>query len=184
MILEISEVSSPVGAVTIAVHGSLLCALTFSDKWQEQLPRLQRRFASAEFRTAANPAGISSRLERYFSGDLEALDGIAVDTGGTAFQRRVWRLLGTIRPGETLSYRDVAHALGQPNAVRAVGAANGANPIWIVIPCHRVIAANGTLHGYGGGLERKRWLLHHEGAAAVTSKSRVPHPDAVVASLF
>ena len=85
-----------------------------------------------------------------------------MDTGGTPFQRKVWSALRDIGVGRTASYSEVAKAVGSPSAVRAVGAANGANPIPIVIPCHRVIGADGSLCGYGGGLERKRWLLRHE----------------------
>jgi methylated-DNA-[protein]-cysteine S-methyltransferase len=86
-------------------------------------------------------------------------------TGGTPFQRAVWTGLTTIAPGQTLSYGALAARLGCPSAVRAVGTANGSNPISVVVPCHRVIGADGTLTGYGGGLTRKRWLLNHEGAA-------------------
>ena len=93
------------------------------------------------------------------------LAGIEWRTAGTPFQRRVWTGLTTIPPGETLSYGALAAKLGCPRSVRAVGTANGANPISVVVPCHRVIGADGSLTGYGGGLERKRWLLNHEGAA-------------------
>ncbi|GJQ29355.1 MAG: hypothetical protein HBSAPP03_12390 [Phycisphaerae bacterium] len=108
------------------------------------------------------------QLAEYFSGTRRAFD-IPLDPAGTAFQRRVWDALQAIPAGETRSYADVAREIGSPSAVRAVGAANGANPIAIVIPCHRVIASDGSLHGYGGGLERKRWLLGFEGAAHRTS---------------
>ena len=105
-----------------------------------------------------------TRLEKYFAGDLDALAGIIVDTGGTPFQQRVWSELRKIPVGRTASYGDIARAIGAPTAVRAVGAANGANPVGIVVPCHRVIGTNGNLTGYGGGIERKRWLLRHESA--------------------
>jgi methylated-DNA-[protein]-cysteine S-methyltransferase len=105
------------------------------------------------------------RLRRYFEGDLGALDGIAWRTGGTPFQRKVWQALTAIRPGETRNYGALAATIRCPSAVRAVGAANGANPISVVVPCHRVIGADGSLTGYGGGVARKRWLLLHEGAA-------------------
>jgi methylated-DNA-[protein]-cysteine S-methyltransferase len=102
-------------------------------------------------------------LERYFSGDLSTLGGIDCHTNGTPFQRRVWRALREIPVGQTLSYGAIAARIGRPTAVRAVGLANRANPIGVVVPCHRVIGADGALTGYGGGLERKRWLLAHEG---------------------
>ena len=104
-------------------------------------------------------------VEAYFAGDVRALDGVAVKTGGTAFQRTVWAALRAIPPGETRSYGQLAAAIGSPKAVRAAGLANGQNPVAVIVPCHRVIGSNGTLTGYAGGLERKRWLLKHEGVA-------------------
>jgi methylated-DNA-[protein]-cysteine S-methyltransferase len=110
---------------------------------------------------------VIARLRAYFAGDLSAADTIGVDVEGTEFQHKVWNKLREIPCGSTLSYRDLAAAVGAPKAVRAVGAANGANPTAIVVPCHRVIGANGDLVGYGGGIERKRWLLKHEKAQLV-----------------
>ncbi len=101
-------------------------------------------------------------LRDYFTGSLNALDAVAVETGGTPFQRAVWNALRRIPAGETMSYSGLAAAIGRSRAVRAVGTANGANPVSIVVPCHRVIGADGSLTGYGGGLPRKRWLLDHE----------------------
>jgi methylated-DNA-[protein]-cysteine S-methyltransferase len=111
------------------------------------------------------PAAIRQALAHYFAGDLTAIDSIPVTTGGTSFQREVWAALRRIRPGTTLSYGTLAQELGRPKSVRAVGLANGANPIAVVVPCHRVIGADASLTGYGGGIDRKRWLLTHEGAA-------------------
>ena len=104
-------------------------------------------------------------LSRYFDGDLASLDEIDVELHGTAFQQRVWNALRTVTVGTTTSYAELARRVGAPAAVRAVGAANGANPVAVVLPCHRIIGSNGSLTGYGGGLERKRWLLHHEGVS-------------------
>lgn len=101
-------------------------------------------------------------LEAYFGGDLQAIAGIPGATGGTAFQQTVWQALRNIPAGSTWSYAALAASIHRPTAVRAVGLANGANPIGIIVPCHRVIGANGSLTGYGGGLERKRWLLEFE----------------------
>lgn len=112
-------------------------------------------------RSPSNPA---RSLEAYFSGDIPAIDNLGVETAGTPFQREVWAALRRIPAGQTISYGELAAGLGRPKAVRAVGLANGANPVAIVVPCHRVIGADGSLTGYGGGLERKRWLLAHEGA--------------------
>ncbi|HEX7389242.1 MAG TPA: methylated-DNA--[protein]-cysteine S-methyltransferase, partial [Acidiphilium sp.] len=106
--------------------------------------------------------GVRDRLNAYFAGDLAAVDTITVRAAGTGFQHRVWTALRTIPPGTTTSYGELAARLGVPKASRAVGLANGANPISIVVPCHRVIGADGRLTGYGGGIERKAWLLDHE----------------------
>ena len=104
------------------------------------------------------------QLTAYFSGELTAFD-LPLRLKGTSFQLSVWEQLLKIPYGETRSYGDIARALGNPGAMRAVGAANGANPIVIIIPCHRVITTDGTLGGYGGGLWRKAWLLRHEGVS-------------------
>jgi methylated-DNA-[protein]-cysteine S-methyltransferase len=103
-------------------------------------------------------------LDRYFDGDMAAFEGIETAPRGTAFQERVWDALQTVPAGRTVSYADIAQRIGQPAAVRAVGLANGRNPVPIVIPCHRIIGRDGSLTGFGGGLERKAWLLRHEGA--------------------
>jgi methylated-DNA-[protein]-cysteine S-methyltransferase len=137
--------------------------------WEDHEERMRRGLARIYGRQAvqlargAAPAAIRRALQRYFAGKLQAIDEISVQTGGTPFQRSVWRTLRTIPAGTTLSYGRLAQRLQCPLAVRAVGFANGSNPISIVIPCHRLIGADGSLTGYGGGLERKRWLLEHEG---------------------
>ena len=111
------------------------------------------------------PSAILQALRDYFAGDLTAIDAIPVATAGTPFQREVWAALREIRPGTTLSYGALARQLGRPKSARAVGLANGANPIAIVVPCHRIIGSDASLSGYGGGMDRKRWLLAHEGVA-------------------
>jgi methylated-DNA-[protein]-cysteine S-methyltransferase len=126
--------------------------------------RMERRLAERSPVPARDPGGLTSALGAYFDGELERIRELPVVFAGTEFQLSVWRQLLRIPCGETRSYADVARAIGRPKAVRAVGLANGQNPIGIVVPCHRVIGANGTLTGYGGGLERKRWLLAHEHA--------------------
>ena len=107
---------------------------------------------------------VHAALEAYFDGDLSAFDGLRLKTSGTEFQHRVWTALRTIPVGTTVSYATIAERIGNPKAMRAVGLANGANPIAIIVPCHRVIATNGNLTGFGGGLDNKLWLLRHEGA--------------------
>jgi methylated-DNA-[protein]-cysteine S-methyltransferase len=110
-----------------------------------------------------DPSGAERIFARYFSGDLQSLDEVEVELHGTEFQRGVWTALREVRAGTTTSYATLAARVGSPAAVRAVGAANGANPVAVVLPCHRIVGSNGSLTGYGGGLERKRWLLEHEG---------------------
>jgi methylated-DNA-[protein]-cysteine S-methyltransferase len=103
-------------------------------------------------------------MKAYFAGALKAIDSIAVATGGTDFQSKVWRALRKVPAGSTMSYGALAARIGHPAAIRATGAANGANPISIVVPCHRLVGSDGKLVKYGGGLMRKEWLLRHEGA--------------------
>jgi methylated-DNA-[protein]-cysteine S-methyltransferase len=111
---------------------------------------------------ARNPHGLTDAVARYFAGELRIIDDLPVATAGTPFQREVWQALRNIPCGATTSYGKLAATIGRPSAVRAVGLANGSNPIAVIVPCHRVIGSNGTLTGYGGGIERKRWLLNHE----------------------
>ncbi|HCC1079435.1 TPA: methylated-DNA--[protein]-cysteine S-methyltransferase, partial [Salmonella enterica subsp. enterica serovar Paratyphi C] len=113
--------------------------------------------------SATNPGGLSDKLADYFAGNLAVIDTLETATGGTPFQREVWQALRAIPCGQVMHYGQLAAQLGRPGAARAVGAANGANPISIVVPCHRVIGRNGTLTGYAGGVQRKEWLLRHEG---------------------
>ncbi len=162
--LLFTELVSPPGPIVFARRGEALCALCFGDHWPSMLRELERRFGAVATRQDPEGGRAGRALRRYFRGELDALDDVAVDTAGTPFQETVWSRLRKIRPGQTLSYAGLADAIGRPSAVRAVAGANGRNPVSIVIPCHRVIAADGSLWGYGGGLERKRWLLAHEGA--------------------
>ncbi|HVL68709.1 MAG TPA: methylated-DNA--[protein]-cysteine S-methyltransferase [Vicinamibacterales bacterium] len=161
--IEIAVVHTPVDALTLAARGGRLCALHFGDREAPVRQALHRWYPGEAVEHRRDPAGAATALAKYFSGRLDAFDGIEVELNGTAFQQRVWTALRSIRPGRTASYADIAGLIGAPSAVRAVGAANGANPIAVVVPCHRVIGSNGTLTGYGGGLRRKEWLLRHEG---------------------
>jgi len=165
MTLQLTEYSSPLGGVTAVLRDGRLCAMTFTDRWTGTERALRRRFGAVHC-APASAAPLARRLDAYFAGDLRAFDDLAIDPGGTPFQQRVWAELRRIAPGSTTTYGTIARAIDAPTAVRAVGAANGANPIWLVIPCHRAIGADGRLVGYAGGLERKRWLLAHEGALA------------------
>jgi O-6-methylguanine DNA methyltransferase len=139
-----------------------LRALDFGDHEPRMNRLLAERYGDVAVKRGAAPKAITRALDTYFDGDFAALEDVAVATGGTAFQRAVWHALREIPPGTTQSYGQIAASIGRPAASRAVGAANGANPVAIVVPCHRVIGANGALTGYGGGIARKRWLLDHE----------------------
>lgn len=165
MTLDVVVVESPIGPAHLVSDGRALCALELGDR-ARLIPGLARRFgAEVALREGRDPLDLAARARAWFAGDLGALDGLALEPGGTPFQRRVWAELRRIPAGETRSYGAIAAALGQPGSARAVGLANGRNPIAIAIPCHRVIGADGSLTGYAGGLDRKRWLLAHERAA-------------------
>jgi methylated-DNA-[protein]-cysteine S-methyltransferase len=159
-----TALASPLGELVIAVRGDVACALEFADVWPERAARLRRTgeevVVSARRGPVAAVAALS--LEEYFEGRLGALARVAIDPAGTPFQQRVWSELRKIPPGEMLTYRELARRVGCPSGFRAVGAANGRNPLAIVVPCHRVVGSDGHLCGYAGGLARKRWLLAHE----------------------
>ena len=154
---------SPIGELTCLVRNDVLVGVAFDGDAGGTLGKVRRRFAGEEVRDAREAGGVRAAFARYFGGDTSALDALAVDPGGTPFQAKVWMSLREIAAGKTWSYEDLARRVGSPAAVRAVGAANGANPLPLVLPCHRVIGKNGKLVGYGGGMERKTWLLRHEG---------------------
>jgi methylated-DNA-[protein]-cysteine S-methyltransferase len=160
------RIATPVGEVLLVTDGEgAVRALDFADYEARMIRLLARHAPGAALVEGRAPETVRRAVEAWFGGDLTALDGLTVKTGGTAFQRTVWAALRTIPAGETRSYGQLAAAIGSPRAVRAAGLANGQNPVAVIVPCHRVIGANGTLTGYAGGLERKRWLLRHEGAA-------------------
>jgi methylated-DNA-[protein]-cysteine S-methyltransferase len=164
--LILESLPTPFGPILVAADDAgRLCAVEFWNDEAEMRQLLRRHYGAARATFGKVTASIRQAFERYFAGDPQALKDVPWTTGGTAFQRKVWKALTTIPVGETWSYAQLAAAVGKPKAVRAVGLANGANPVPIVIPCHRVIGANGSLTGFGGGLARKRWLLRHEGAA-------------------
>lgn len=146
----------------IATRGDCVVACGFADRWETLTEKVASRFPGHEW--TPGESAPARALAAYLDGDLTALDALAVDTGGTPFQRRVWEALRTIPAGQTWSYADLAVTVSTRTATRAVGGANGANPISLVVPCHRVVRSDGTLGGYGGGLDRKAWLLAHEGA--------------------
>jgi methylated-DNA-[protein]-cysteine S-methyltransferase len=163
MKLLVDKINSEIGTILIASDGEKLCALDFADYEQRMTKLLNRRYGSCDFEYVKNPQGFSSKIQAYFNGDRTSLNNIPISTGGTVFQQQVWLALQTIPWGNTISYADLAARIGKPTAYRAVGMANSLNPVALVLPCHRVIGANAALTGYAGGLERKRWLLKHEG---------------------
>ncbi|NJK39678.1 MAG: methylated-DNA--[protein]-cysteine S-methyltransferase [Oscillatoriales cyanobacterium RM2_1_1] len=164
MQLFMDRIDSELSQILIISDGEQLCSLDFADYESRMMTLLQKRYANFELLEVKNPQGFSQKIQQYFRGDWRALDNIPVNPGGTPFQQTVWSALRQIPPGITLSYQQLAVKIGKPTAARAVGMANAQNPIAIVIPCHRVIAANTKLAGYAGGIERKRWLLNHEAA--------------------
>lgn len=166
--LELTLAQTPVGPMALYAHDDALLGLTLDGGETADHPvarHLARHLGAFVTRRVDDAAGAATRLARYFDGDVAALDEQPVRLLGTEFQCQVWQALRGIAAGRTASYAQLAGSLGRPKAVRAVAAANGANPVAVFVPCHRVIAANGTLWGYGGGLPMKQWLLRHEGAA-------------------
>lgn len=160
---------TPIGDMIILTdQDERLRALDWVD-YETRLERLLARHYGQDGVTlvdATRPSKARTAMEAYFAGDIAAIDTIEVETSGTPFQRSVWKALRGVAPGGTISYSQLATRVDRPEAVRAVGTANGANPIGIVVPCHRIVGSTGALTGYAGGLERKKWLLRHEGALA------------------
>lgn len=154
------RLDSPIGPLVVEVSAEGVTSIRFVDSGQGEGPCEGR--GEDEARAAGRCESVEA-LGAYFAGDLEAIDSVRVAPAGTAFQLRIWRELRAIPAGQTASYGEIARRVGRPGAARAVGLANARNPIPIVVPCHRVIAADGGLHGYSAGLERKRHLLRHEG---------------------
>ena len=152
-----TSMDSPIGELTLTAVSGVLTGVHMNE--QRHTPKLP---AGCK-RDDAGLAHVVAQLEAYFAGSLTDFD-LPMEMGGTDFQRRVWASLREIPYGETISYGELARRVGNPKASRAVGLANGRNPLAIVVPCHRVIGADGSLTGYGGGLDRKVWLLEHEAA--------------------
>ncbi len=174
MNLTLYRMASPIGTVLLVSDGAAMRALDFED-YEARMHRLLRRHYGDYALDPCPGAGpFGGRLQAYFDGDLAALDAMPVQTGGTAFQRLVWAALRQIPPGATISYGRLAERLGRAKASRAVGLANGANPVAIAVPCHRVIGADAGLTGYGGGLHRKQWLIRHELRHARLDSDREP----------
>ncbi len=162
-----NRIQTPIGDMILVARDGVLLLLEFEDATGRVEREMKLRFKNHELQQTENPFGLSQIMRDYFSGSISAINNILTDGGGTAFEKQVWAELRKIPTGSTVSYGAIARKLGDINMSRAVGTANGRNPIAIVVPCHRVIGADGSMTGYGGGIARKEWLLRHEGALLV-----------------
>jgi methylated-DNA-[protein]-cysteine S-methyltransferase len=174
MQLFLSHMESPLGQMLLVTDAqSTLRAIDFADHKARLYRNMREHYGSAELAEASTPTEVVEAFAHYFAGDLGALDALPTATEGSELQRRVWAVLRRIPAGTTTSYGKLAKALGfdDPRAAIDIGAANGANPIAIVVPCHRVVGSDGDLKGYAWGLRRKRWLLEHERAIAPRAAS-------------
>ena len=161
---QTDRIATPIGDMVLIARDGVLLLLEFEEAGDRIAREMKRRFGEVTLEPVSNPFGLSARLRDYFEGDLKAIDELLAEGGGTDFEARVWAQLRRIPCGTTISYGELAKRLGNPNLMRAVGLANGKNPVAVVVPCHRVIGADGSMTGYGGGIHRKEWLLRHEGA--------------------
>lgn len=171
----LERIDTPIGVMLLATDEQQRLRIVDWLDHEENMHRLLRRQyprAPISLRESSETSAAARAMQAYLEGDFSAMETLDVATGGTEFQKCVWAALRDIPAGSTISYLQLATRIGRPSAVRAVGLANGANPISIVVPCHRVIGSGSALTGYGGGLQRKRWLLEHEGA--IPPMTRVP----------
>jgi len=160
----LDRLTTPIGiALLVTDAEGALRALDWEDYEPRMRELLRLQYGAVDLSDLPAPTEMRTALSGYFEGDLGQLSGVAWRIAGTPFQQRVWTALAQIPAGTTMSYGAMAARIDMPKAIRAVGHANGSNPISVVLPCHRLIGADGSLVKYGGGLERKRWLLRHEG---------------------
>jgi methylated-DNA-[protein]-cysteine S-methyltransferase len=163
--LTLDRIETPIGTALVVTDAKgVLRAFNWTDYEPQMMAWIAKRYPKAKLAEGEGP--LRPAFAAYFAGQVDAFAQVAWEGVGTAFQRKVWQALCDIPAGETISYATLAQRIGRPTAVRAVGLANGSNPVALIVPCHRVIGSNGSLTGYGGGLHRKRWLLEHEGAKA------------------
>jgi methylated-DNA-[protein]-cysteine S-methyltransferase len=179
MTLALSTVPTPLGDMVVASHDGGVCAIEFDRGWPRTERRLRRALPSVTMSAGVDRCRVGERVTAYFEGDLSAFDALPLDPRGTPFDQRVWRELRSIPPGTTIAYRDLALRVGCLHGCRAVGAANGRNPLALAVPCHRVVGTRGELRGYAGGLERKRWLLSHEARFRRFSEGFLPDSRAI-----
>lgn len=164
MDLTTEIVASPIGALQLTTLGEEVVGVDFEGSHGRGRLALERWFPEGTFRPWLDPSRAAQVLARYFVDRDADLDSLSVRLAGSDFQQSVWLALRGVPRGSTVSYAEIARRVGRPDAVRAVGAANGANPIPVILPCHRIVGSDGSLTGFGGGLPRKQWLLTHEGA--------------------
>jgi methylated-DNA-[protein]-cysteine S-methyltransferase len=163
--LFLDRMDTPIGEMLLVTDAAgSVRALDWNDYESRMTSLLDRHYGKGRYilAPARDTHALRNILQRYFAGEVNAIDQIRTETTGTDFQKSVWNELRNIPVGTSISYGTLAKRIERPKAVRAVGLANGSNPIGLIVPCHRVIGADGSLTGYGGGLERKKWLLDHE----------------------
>jgi methylated-DNA-[protein]-cysteine S-methyltransferase len=169
----IDRLQTPIGVALLVTDAEgVLRALDWEDYAPRMKELLRLHYGTVVLLEAQAPGDLVNALSAYFKGDLDRLGTIKWRVAGTPFQQKVWNALPKILAGTTMNYGALALRLDAPNAMRAVGHANGSNPISVVVPCHRLIGANGALVKYGGGLSRKRWLLEHEGVVLKPAAAR------------
>ncbi|MEQ1756414.1 MAG: methylated-DNA--[protein]-cysteine S-methyltransferase [Micropepsaceae bacterium] len=161
-ILYVERLQTPIGILLLTHDGAELCNAEFEHQEARRAQELAHHFPGARLVDQSKRSEFAKALTAYFKGEIRAIDKVPVAKLGTPFQQTAWTSLRQIPAGSTRSYGDQAAKLGKPNAARAVGRANGLNPVSIVVPCHRLIGADGSLVHYGGGIRRKRWLIEHE----------------------
>ena len=174
--LLVDRIDTPIGELLlVADEAGKVRALDWTRLRSANGTTTHRYYGKNRFQLvpARDPHGLREPIGRYFAGDIHAIDELAVETTGTPFQRSVWKELRNIRGGTPISYGTLAERIKRPKAVRAVGLANGSNPVGLIVPCHRVIGSDGSLTGYGGGLHRKQWLLDHEAKHAARECGQV-----------
>jgi len=164
--LQVERIPTPIGPMLLVTDSDGNARAVDWEDHEDRLQGLLRGYYRSHeilLSSADRATDARAHVEAYFAGDLHAIDAIPVTMPGSAFQRQVWDALRRIPVGTTMSYGDLATQLGHPDGMRAVGSANGSNPIGVIVPCHRVIGADGSMTGYGSGIPRKKWLLEHEG---------------------
>ena len=179
--LTVSDLSSPLGRIEVILdEGGIVRGLDFGSGLPRIRRRMERLYPGLFLRAGAAPSRVSEALEGYFEGEPGTLARLDCATAGTEFQERVWEALCEVPAGTTCAYQDLARRIGAPGASRAVGLANAMNPVGLIIPCHRVIGRSGALTGYAGGLDRKAWLLAHEGASVPAPGWALRHSSTVI----